>query len=109
VLDTLDSRVGRLLDCDSGRNVTGKRPAQLGSFVRDGEKRIARRMVVHLDEIDATSFEVSDRFPRVLSVGNAPPKRPVGWRIVEDPTRDSSSLGRLGRALSAAEGALRAD
>ena len=87
MLDTLDSRVGRLLDRDTDRDVTGKRQTYLSSFVRDGEVRVARRMVVHLDEIDAVSFEVSDGFPCVLSVGNAAPERPVWWRIVEDRSR----------------------
>jgi len=50
-------------------------------------KNASRRMVVHFDEIDAMSIEVSDRFPRVLSVRNAPPKRPVWWGIVEDRSR----------------------
>jgi hypothetical protein len=44
-------------------------------------------MVVHLNEIDAATFEISDGFPCVLSVGNAPAKGPVWWRIVEDRSR----------------------
>ena len=65
--------------------VASKRQAQLCGFVRDGEVRLPRNMVMHLDEIDATFFE--DRFACVLSVSDAPVKRPVWRRIVEDRSR----------------------
>ena len=84
VLDALDSRVSRLLDRNSTRNMPGNRQAEFWRFLRDGKERLARRPVVHLDEIHTAPLQVSDRLTRLLGIGNVTSVRPVRGAVVED-------------------------
>jgi hypothetical protein len=67
--------------------VAGKRQAGARRFVRDSKEHVARRVVVHLDQIDAALLEIPDSFASFPSVRHRPAERPVRWRVVQDRPR----------------------
>src|SRR5688572_1251447 len=87
MLYALDTRCSTLVDGDGKRNMAGKRQPEFRRLVRDGEERVARRVVVHFDEINAALLEIPYSFTSVLSVGDSASERPVRRRTVQYRTR----------------------
>ena len=84
MLDALDSRAGRFLDRDTARHMAGERQAELWCFVGDGKERVARRAVVHLDEVYTQGLQILDCLAGLPGVGDVAPERPVRRAVVEN-------------------------
>jgi len=72
--------------------MAGKRQAEFWGFLRYGEVRLARRMVVHLDEIDSAGLKLSDRFSGLLGASHAAPERKL-WRSIVENRSGRDNLG----------------
>src|SRR5918996_934429 len=105
MLDALDTRCSTLGDCDGKRNMPGNRQSEFRRLVRDGEEHVARRVVVHLDEINTAVLQISYRVTSFLSVGDSASERPIGWRVVQDRSRcDDFRSAQLSAAYAIAQG-----
>src|SRR5205085_1374165 len=84
MFDTTHPRISRFADLHRQRDMSGKRQPQLPRLVGNCEESVARRVVVHFDEIDALPLEISYRLPGLLRIPDTPPERPVRRSVVEN-------------------------
>jgi len=60
-----------------------KRQCECRRFICDREERVARCVVVHLDEINAACLEIPDSLTGFLRIGDSASERPIRWRVVQ--------------------------
>ena len=83
MLDIALSSVDHLLDCQADGHMSREGQILAACLLRHREKRLARSMVVDLDQIHASALEQLNRGPAVLGGLHAHSERPVARRIIE--------------------------